>query len=318
VPFFQRHPLVAVQRVSVIAALAPGRFRLGVGSADRASVTGQFGIDFQAPLGHLRDYVRIQRDAIHAGAVHFDGRYYRSPARLPTPIRPAVPVLAAALRERALRLGGEVADGVITWVCPLPYVRDVGLPAVRDGAHAVGHTAPSLFAQVPFCLSEDTDAARVAAREHVAIYARLRFWARMLATAGLPEAARGEWSDAAVDAIVLHGREQHVGERLLDFLHAGADEVIATPIRVGDRQRALARSGAFPCQPRADLAPAQRFTVGVPTRSFSYQALLQAGSRLAVRQKVGRSALPCQGVDSKVLSSSRTPLRDSATVTVRT
>jgi hypothetical protein len=44
---------------------------------------------------------------------------------------------------------------------------------------------------------------------------------------------------------VLHGREQHVGERLLDFLHAGADEVIATPIPVGDRQRALARSAAF-------------------------------------------------------------------------
>src|SRR6266516_3114051 len=58
VPTFPRHPLVMVQQVQVVAQLAPGRFRLGVGPSHRPSMEAM-GIQFSSPLGHLREYLRI-------------------------------------------------------------------------------------------------------------------------------------------------------------------------------------------------------------------------------------------------------------------
>ena len=49
-PTWPRHPIAAVQQVQVIANLAPGRFRFGVGPSHRAGMEGMFGFDFTAPL----------------------------------------------------------------------------------------------------------------------------------------------------------------------------------------------------------------------------------------------------------------------------
>ena len=54
VPTFPRHPLVTVQQTQVIAHLAPGRFRLGVGPSHRPLMEAM-GLPFRAPLGHLRE-----------------------------------------------------------------------------------------------------------------------------------------------------------------------------------------------------------------------------------------------------------------------
>ncbi len=245
VPILPRHPLAMVQQVSVIAALAPGRFRLGVGPSHKPSVEGTFGIDFKAPLGHLREYLRILKAMLGEGAVDEDGRYYHAHGRLPAPISPVVPVMASALRSRAFRLCGELTDGAITWVCPLSYIRDTALPAVREGAAAAGREAPPLVAHVPFCLSTDVAAVRDAVRRQLAVYPRLPYYSQMLIDAGFPEAAGGTWSDAMIDAVVPHGNEQQVAERLRAYLQAGAAEIIAAPIVVGVRQQALASAATF-------------------------------------------------------------------------
>jgi F420-dependent oxidoreductase-like protein len=244
VPTYPRHPLVTVQQVSVIAALAPGRFRLGLGPSHKPAVEGTYGFEFKAPLGHLREYIRIVKDTLGTGAVDFDGRFYHAHGRAPSPAAD-VPVMASALRTTAFRLCGEIADGAITWVCPMPYVRDVALPALLEGAAAAGRPAPPMIAHAPFCLSDDADAARAAARQQLAVYPRLPYYAQMMVDAGLPEAAKGEWSDAMVDVIVAHGDEERVAAQLRGFLQAGASELIAAPIVVGDREQALARAAAF-------------------------------------------------------------------------
>src|ERR671922_2403199 len=58
VPTFPRHPLVTVQQTQVVAQLAPGRFRLGIGPSHRTTMQAM-GVNFQSPLGHLREYVHI-------------------------------------------------------------------------------------------------------------------------------------------------------------------------------------------------------------------------------------------------------------------
>src|SRR5205085_2080736 len=198
VPILARHPLTMVQQVTVIASLAPGRFRLGVGPSHKPAVEGTYGMAFKAPQGHLREYLQITKQALDTGAVEFDGRHYHAHGRVgATPSQP-VPVMASALRVKAFELCGELADGAITWVCPLTYVRDVAVPALKRGAEAAGRAKPAMVAHVPFCLADSLAEARDAARQQLAIYPRLPYYAQMMADAGLPEATQGAWSDAMV------------------------------------------------------------------------------------------------------------------------
>ncbi len=246
IPILPRHPLVVVQQTAAIASLAPGRFRLGLGPSHKPGVEGQFGIPFEKPLGHLREYLRIVKSALNEGGADFDGDFYHAHGRMAAPLAEPVPVMASALRVNAFRLCGELADGAITWLCPLPYVRDVALPALRQGAAAAARAAPPLVAHVPVCVSEDAAAVRAAARQQLAGYPRLPYYATMLRDAGYEEAMRGEWSDAMIDEVVAHGDEAAVGARLRRFIDAGAGELIVTPIPVGDDRRAsLDRTAAL-------------------------------------------------------------------------
>ena len=94
VPTFPRHPIVMAQQVQVLAQLAPGRFRLGIGPSHRPSMKSMFGIDLRSPLGHLKEYVQILRTLFQTGAVDFDGRHYQAHATISGPID--VPVMASA------------------------------------------------------------------------------------------------------------------------------------------------------------------------------------------------------------------------------
>ena len=115
-PTWPRHPVAVAQQVSVLAELAPGRFRLGVGPSHRAGMERTFGADFRAPLGHLREYLRILKALIQQGDVDFDGKYYQAHGRTGVPLH--VPVMASALRRGSFELCGAEADGAISWGMP--------------------------------------------------------------------------------------------------------------------------------------------------------------------------------------------------------
>ncbi|MHB1468752.1 MAG: LLM class flavin-dependent oxidoreductase, partial [Solirubrobacteraceae bacterium] len=46
---------------------------------------------------------------------------------------PQMPIYLAALSPSMLRLAGEVADGVMLWLCNPTYVREVVIPEVTAG-----------------------------------------------------------------------------------------------------------------------------------------------------------------------------------------
>jgi hypothetical protein len=66
----------------------------------------------------------------------------------------------------------------------LEYLRDVALPALREGASAAGRTAPPLIAHAWVALGMDRDAAHEVARKMLPGYARQPFYANMWAAAG--------------------------------------------------------------------------------------------------------------------------------------
>lgn len=99
-----------------------------MGTSTKHVIEGSFGIPFQRPQRELREYVTILKAILRERTVSFHGQLVHTEGALPTPVD--VPVLAAALHASAYRLCGAVADGAISWVSPLPYLRDVAAPAL--------------------------------------------------------------------------------------------------------------------------------------------------------------------------------------------
>jgi F420-dependent oxidoreductase-like protein len=239
VPTFPRHPLVMVQQTQVVAQLAPGRFRLGVGPSHRPTMISM-GMNFTSPIGHLREYVQILKAILQRGRVDFDGEFYHAHEQISEPLD--VPVMASALQRGSFELCGAEADGAISWICPPTYLRDVALPAMQAGADKVGRPVPPLIAHAPVCVHDNPDEVRAAVREQI-MNPRLPFYQRMLIAAGYPEAERGEWSDAMIDGAVFWGSEAQVTERIEEMMSIGATELLASPVMAGaDRERSLERT----------------------------------------------------------------------------
>ena len=133
VPTYPRHPLVMVQQAQIVATLAPGRFRLGVGPSHRPTIEAM-GIEFNAPLGHLREYLQILKAILQQGRVDFDGEHYTAHDGIPEPLD--VEIMGSALRKGSFELCGAESDGAISWICPFDYLRDVALPAMQAGSTA--------------------------------------------------------------------------------------------------------------------------------------------------------------------------------------
>ncbi|MBI3966172.1 MAG: LLM class flavin-dependent oxidoreductase [Chloroflexi bacterium] len=235
VPTFPRHPLVMVQQALVVGHLAPGRLRLGVGPSHKPTIETTFGIAFERPVEHLREYVAILKAALGPGSVDFEGKRFSVHAKVAQPVE--VPVMISALRGTSFRVAGEIADGAISWICPTPHLAQVAVPALREGAAAAGRPTPPLVAHAWVAASTDKAAVYAAARQYVSHYPKMPFYANMFAEAGYPEALDGTLSDAMIDAVVIHGGDQAVVDGLRARVAAGATEVIGSLLPVGPDRR---------------------------------------------------------------------------------
>jgi F420-dependent oxidoreductase-like protein len=232
VPTYPRHPLMMAQQALALGDLAPGRLRLGIGPSHRPSIEGMYGIPMSAPLEHLREYANVLRAVLWEGEVDYKGRFFTVKARLPR--TPRTPILISALGEGAFQLAGEVSDGAISWVCPVPYLLEKALPALRAGAEKSGRAAPPLVAHIPVALSQDRPAVLAAARRQLGRYGQLPFYAGMFAHAGFPVTADSTMTDELLDSLVVSGDEATVKQRLTDLLASGLDELLVMGIAVAD------------------------------------------------------------------------------------
>jgi F420-dependent oxidoreductase-like protein len=233
---FPRHPIAVVQQVQVLAQLAPGRFRLGLGTSGRAGMEQTYGVNFRDPLGHLREYLRIVKTLLHQGSVDFAGHYYQAHTRIAAPVD--VPVMAAALGPKAYELCGAEADGAISWVCPGAYLRDVALPALQRGAASADRSVPPLVAHAPVCVHDRAEEVRAAVRQQFGGFARAPFYQNMFRAAGFEEVLQETWSDAMIDAVVLWGDEARVAEAIAGLFALGATEILVSPVAAGDDRAA--------------------------------------------------------------------------------
>ena len=235
---FSRHPLIMAQQSLAISDVAPGRFRLGIGSGHRPTIEDQLGLTFDRPLGQVREYVAVLRSAL-AGQVHHDGERFRVHARLARPH--SVPIYLSALRATAYRLAGEIAEGAISWVTPPSFLAGVAAPALRFAAADAGRPAPRLVGHAYGLVTDDIGTALQAGRERLASNTRMAFYQRMFADAGYPEARDGTVPSALLHEVVLVGDEQRVSSGVQRFLEAGCDEIVLSVLPGSDHdlQRTL-------------------------------------------------------------------------------
>jgi alkanesulfonate monooxygenase SsuD/methylene tetrahydromethanopterin reductase-like flavin-dependent oxidoreductase (luciferase family) len=235
VPAFTRHPLALATQALTLEDLAPGRIRLGIGAAHQNVMIPAYGLTFARPLSQLREYLQVLRPALQTGRVSFERQFYRVNAELQT--APGTPVLISALREHAFETAGELADGAITWLCPIDYVETVGKPAMIRGAQAAGRATPPLVAHVLVVPKRDRAAALETARRMVTGYAGAVFYRRMFADAGFVFGQGNPAPDALLESLVVSGDADEIRARLTARLARGADELLLS-IPPGDELEA--------------------------------------------------------------------------------
>jgi alkanesulfonate monooxygenase SsuD/methylene tetrahydromethanopterin reductase-like flavin-dependent oxidoreductase (luciferase family) len=242
VPTFPRHPLVVAQQTADIAQLAPGRFVLGLGPSHATVVQGRYGIAYQKPLAHLREFVSVVKGLLTGAQTDFEGEHFKVHAKLNYGAQ--VPVIISALRATSFELAGEIAEGAVSWLCPAPYLRDVAVPALERGAARTGRARPKLIGHAFLALTSDPAHLQQGVDDFLPHYPRLTNYQEMFAAAGYPEARQGGWSAGMLEAVVLHGSEDQCRSKLEAFVRtSGCDEIILSIMFVGaDRNASLQRA----------------------------------------------------------------------------
>ncbi len=241
-----RSPFEMANAAADVDEASGGRAILGVGIGAGAFTDLLNGADSTSPAARMREYVELLRrvwawsDGEGAGGESYGGRYYSFTAPEINPFgrraltRPRIPIYLGALRPAMAGLGGEIADGVLGFMLPPKYLREVFLPGVAAGARKAGRNPNDIdVASETVCsVSEDRDEAYRRARFQVGIYFSHPVCTPMAAHMGLidkrdkclealmtkgPEALVDVVDDDLVDTFSITGTPDECRSKIKDF-----------------------------------------------------------------------------------------------------
>ncbi len=232
VPTYPRHPLILAQQAATVNDVLDGRLALGIGLSHKVVIEKQFGLSFDKPIRHLREYLAVLNPALDHEAVKYKGETLSAanPPLLPGVPRPAV--LVAALGPQMLKLTGQAADGTITWMTGTATLAEHTRPTIDDAAEAAGRERPRIVAGVPVACTDDVEGTRAMAAKTFAGYGRLPSYRAMLDREGL----------AGPEDFCIIGNEDEVAEQLHALGAAGADDVICSEFAANDDDKARTRA----------------------------------------------------------------------------
>jgi probable F420-dependent oxidoreductase len=251
VPVYNRTPAVLAMSAGSLAQLSEGRFVLGLGSSSHAIIGSWNGIEFESPLAHVRESVQLVRAALSGERTDFEGEVFRSRGfRLGCPPDDPLPIYVAALRERMLRLAGEVGDGLIVNFFPLTALPQI-LRAYREGAAKMGRDAEGdeVVCRFQVCVTDDVPAARRLMRAAFAGYVATPVYNRFFTWCGFGEVAKGvadafaqrnrsaaaeAMTDDFIDRVAILGSASSCREQVAAFVEAGVTTPVIAPL-VPDR-----------------------------------------------------------------------------------
>lgn len=239
VPVYTRGPATLAMSAASLAAAAPGRFVLGVGTSSNVIVERWNAIPFQEPYKRVRDTVRFLRAAFTGEKVVADHDTFSVRGfTLGAVPEQAPPLLVAALRPGMLGLAGREGDGaVINWLSAgdvrtvVPHVRRYG----ED---------KEIVARVFVIPDTDADTARGIGRRAIASYLNVPVYRAFHEWLGRDELTPmwNAWSegdrrgaleaipDSVVDDLIVHGPAEYCRERVRAYTDNGVTTPVLAPI----------------------------------------------------------------------------------------
>jgi alkanesulfonate monooxygenase SsuD/methylene tetrahydromethanopterin reductase-like flavin-dependent oxidoreductase (luciferase family) len=241
VNIYLREPTLCAAAAEMVQDASGGRFILGLGVSHRPALEAR-GIE----MGNARERLRRDTDIIRktlSGETAMFGMKFRQPAK-------PIPIYYAALALETARLGGELADGLMLYLCtPERTRRSAEVAHEAAQKHGRKPSAVAITVGVPVFLHNDLKRAYAAAQRGLSFYGALPFYNRLLARSGF-ESAAGSIMDAAkrrdaegmaaavteqmIDSLALVGPEARCRERLEQYRKAGAELPILVPNQVDE------------------------------------------------------------------------------------
>jgi 5,10-methylenetetrahydromethanopterin reductase len=156
---YMRHPVQIAMDFAALDELSGGRAILGIGSGI-AGALQRMGFDTSRPVTAVGEAIEIVRALLSGQSVTLKGRAFKvDAARLDFPAR-QLPIYMAASSERALRVCGAIADGLIVSNMTPPNLTRRMTAIVADAAAGAGRSKPRVVQYVPCVIAADGEAAR--------------------------------------------------------------------------------------------------------------------------------------------------------------
>jgi probable F420-dependent oxidoreductase len=236
-------PLLAMAAAS-LQALNPDReVLLGIGVSSPTVARDWHGAAYPSqPVPYMREFIALLRLCLSGEPVTFSGDYFHvRKFRLGVEMSDRTPkIVLGGLGQSMLRLGGQIADGVL-----LNYVPAAHVPTCV--AHVRGGGDATIYANVHVGVG-DRDAAADRARYDLFSYAVVDAYANNFSSAGFGtevaairaahrsgdrSAALAAVSDNMLDAIQVVGDEDLVADTITAYRRAGVEVPVIFPLTWG-------------------------------------------------------------------------------------
>jgi alkanesulfonate monooxygenase SsuD/methylene tetrahydromethanopterin reductase-like flavin-dependent oxidoreductase (luciferase family) len=255
VGIWSRSAVTMALQAATLNEISGGRLVLGVGLQARGYVQGWHGQRYQRPVRAMREYVTILRRLLSGERVTYEGEIFsvRNFQLMMQPPERPVRIYVAAIGQQMARLAGEVADGVIGYCYSIPYLREVVLPALREGAARAGRSLGDLDVACGFPSLVTSDGSGLelvkgqvmmfataggSSPEYEQSFSAAGYGDQVREILAHVEAADVEGALALVteemaDAMTLSGTPDNVRRRMEEYGAAGLDSICLNPSAPG-------------------------------------------------------------------------------------
>ena len=217
IPTYLHHPFSLAQQALTVGAAAGGRFVLGIGPSHQPVVEQMWGLSYEKPARHVREYLSVLRPLMDEGHVSFSGDVYKVNAGVQVPDAKPVPIIISALAPMMLRIAGELADGTVTWMAGRKAIETYVAPRINKAAQEAGRPTPRVCVALPVAVTSDLEKTRERAAQVFNMYGQLVNYRRVLDIEGVDGPAN----------VGIFGTASEIEQQFRAFADAGATDLLA-------------------------------------------------------------------------------------------
>ena len=223
VPIYGRHPRSMAQQALTVQSASAGRFNLGIGISHQWFVERTWGLAFDRPIAHMREYLSIVLPLLRGEPVDHSGSFYRVQTELNVPEAAPTECLLAANGPMMLRLAGEMASGIVPDLVGPNALGNHIIPRVTRAAEAAGGTPPRIANLGWTVLTSDAAGTREEIPPGLKAFFNLPFARTRLEMEGASD----------LSAVLNIGDEQALDNRLKQYAELGVTDYIGCLIDIG-------------------------------------------------------------------------------------